>query len=231
MDDYDYPENLPEIIKRISDGEMDPNSIDKYGHNALHIATMNGWSGAIRHYVEKLKMDPNKKNNKGSNALHIATESGEKAMDIIKYYIEDCNMDINVKDGRGCNILNIAAKHYIIKLMNIFIEKYKMDPNDPDCKDHNGNNALHHLIKHNDDYGFYHKDRVINEIKYLIHKLKMDPNVKNNDGNNALHIAMYHDKGSLEQYFIRECKMDPCVKNNKGQTICSYRYGCSCGTR
>jgi ankyrin repeat protein len=270
---------LPEVIFLVEECKIDPNETDDNGNNALHKAVILGHLDIIEYYFEKCKMDPNVKNKNGQNALHLSVlhlltvniKNNIRENYIVEYLIS-IGMDKNEKDSENCNILTIAAKNYYIDLIKMLIEKYNMNPNEPDSngkfvlyhiidqikknrhhrkatysrfslseedlheeddeeayinliylidkckmdpnkKDSDGKNALHHAVG---TWGF---------IEYLIDECKMNPNEKDNDGNNVLHITAYEGRDSLEKHLIRKYGMNPNEKNNIGDTVCSIRYG------
>ena len=96
--------------------------------NGLHLAARQGNLNTVLYLVEEMQMDPAAEGSMGQNSFLKACDGGNT--DIVKYLAEKNPELINSFDKDHDNGLNLAALQGNMDMVELCVEKLKIDPAD-----------------------------------------------------------------------------------------------------
>ena len=136
-----------DIVKMVSEGQVDLNSQTQSGETPLHIACKKGKTEVVRYLVDVKKCDQNVQNDDGELPLHIACRY--RAPHELVKLVSNCNVDATTKSGD-------TPLHYVVRShsTNVFVGEpvnelliflIKSKNCKPNCQNNEGMSPLHYL--------------------------------------------------------------------------------------
>ena len=163
-----------------------PNSQDKSGNTALHLACQHGYYELAEHLITNCKCDPNVTNDKGELPLHIAVaQSHPKITELLA-----SPKNINCKCIKTSDSpLHIACQSADLKVINLLLSLHA----NPSVLNSRGNTPLHIAVA-----------KSLQVVKLVF--ISDNTSMQNSDGDTPLHIACRGNNLNIALYLLKELK-------------------------
>ena len=193
--------------------KIDDNTRDEDENTILHFACQIGNLTVINYLIKTAKFNKECINKQHQTPLHIACKF--KQLEVVKYLInkmvskspQDNNKDIiclllnqpNIDEKSLENAFLWSVTNDLSLCKNI-ISQHQIDLN---CRDSNGNSALHLAIKKGS----------LDTVKFLIEEMNFPREYRNNQGMTALHIACINNNFNIVRYLVLHGNVDINARN------------------
>ncbi|WYZ40004.1 hypothetical protein EsH8_IV_000345 [Colletotrichum jinshuiense] len=158
--------------------------------------------------------------------------------DIVQPFLTLPNIDANYRDARGRTLLHAAcySDHGPDLAVNLFPEDRSddtqpADPSlfehlislgaDPEARDHDGRNAMHHLLRLRKEY-YNRMAPIANSLAYMTTHHSSIMNQRDKDGKTPMYLAadrVVYDKNTAAAELLLQAGADPLIPDNDGNTV------------
>lgn len=170
-------ECLPYLEDLLLDYPQFTNFENKFGENAIHIATRVNNFEIVKWLIEKTNIDYKKVIDKG-NALLLAIESN--SLKIANYLIDETDIDLHATNSEGKNIFHSLMKRGNDDLIEKVLEKY---PEGINVLDKNNENCFFDFITYFSQHKKYYLFDILQE--------KMNSNIFNSVNNKEQNLLQF----------------------------------------
>ncbi|KAI8784708.1 poly [ADP-ribose] polymerase tankyrase [Biomphalaria glabrata] len=204
----------------------DPNRVDSSNNSVVHYAAAYGWYFCLKLLIKDAGAKPDEANDWQTTPICIAFLKGHHGL--VEMLFNHKGVNINFKTDNGMTLASIACRSRLVPGLDTQIENlinvYKADPN---IRDVNGFNSLHHLAANNIKLkGTQWAPEVDPEAMKISVKIaeiliasKCDPTLQTNDGKTPIMLAIEQVNVELVKYLVENGGTVSPDKNNDEKTV------------
>ncbi|KAH9523062.1 hypothetical protein Btru_065649 [Bulinus truncatus] len=204
----------------------DPNRVDTSNNSVVHYAAAYGWYFCLKLLIKDAGAKPDEPNDWQTTPISIAFLKGHHGL--VEMLINHKGVNVNFKTENGMTLASIACRSRLVLGLDTqiasLINVYKADPN---IRDTNGYNALHHLAANNIKLKGKHwapevdpeAMKISVKIAEILMASKCDPTLQTNEGKTPIMLAIEQVNVELVKYLVENGGTVSPDKNSDEKTV------------